>query len=103
MGGNGQCIRFSFFSKVVIRAKSRNALGDPKEKENILCELNVIRQVTHVFQSSMVRNAWKSKQELTVHGWVYNIEDGFLKDLNVSVNNLISASRIMDNMKSKPG
>lgn len=47
-----------------------------------LCELNVQEQVTNVCNTSVVRNAWKSGAELCVHGWIYNINDGILKDLN---------------------
>jgi carbonic anhydrase len=56
-----------------------------KEKLNRMCELNVIEQVKNVCRTAIVRNAWKSGQELTVHGWIYNIEDGILKDLDVCV------------------
>ncbi len=50
-----------------------------------LCELNVIEQVTNVCQASIVRDAWERGQELAVHGWIYGIGDGLLRDLNVTV------------------
>jgi carbonic anhydrase len=58
-----------------------------KEKVNRLCELNVIEQVVNVCQTTIVQAAWKLKQDLAVHGWIYSIEDGILKDLNICVTN----------------
>ena len=54
------------------------------KKLYLLCELNVIEQVTNVCNSTIVQNAWKNGVELSVHGWVYGIEDGILKDLGTS-------------------
>jgi carbonic anhydrase len=50
-----------------------------------LCELNVIEQVKHVTQTTIVRDAWTRGQALTVHGWIYGLSDGRLRDLGVSV------------------
>ncbi|MCC4273133.1 MAG: carbonate dehydratase [Marinomonas sp.] len=50
-----------------------------------MCELNVIEQVANVCQTSIVRNAWKRGQELTVHGWCYSIKNGHITDLNVTI------------------
>ena len=52
-----------------------------------LCELNVIEQVVHVCQTTSVQDAWVKQQPLTVHGWVYDLKDGMLRDLGVSVAN----------------
>ncbi len=49
-----------------------------------LCELNVIDQVQNVANTTIVREAWERGQELTVHGWIYGIKDGLLRDLKVS-------------------
>ncbi len=49
---------------------------------DLLCELNVREQVTNVSSTSIVQSAWKKGSDLTVHGWIYNIEDGILKDLD---------------------
>ena len=54
-----------------------------RERCNLLCELNVMEQVANVCHTSIVQNAWKSGQDLTVHGWIYSIEDGILRDLDV--------------------
>lgn len=58
---------------------------DEKERVNLLCELNVIEQVTNVCKTSTLQSAWKNNQNVTVHGLVYNLSDGILKNLNVSV------------------
>jgi carbonic anhydrase len=62
-----------------------DGLQTEKEKIDLLCELNVIEQVSNICHTTIVQNAWKSGQELTVHGWIYSIEDGILKDLNVCI------------------
>ncbi len=50
-----------------------------------LCELNVIEQVRHVTQTDIVRDAWKRGRDLIIHGWIYRLSDGRLRDLRVSV------------------
>lgn len=59
---------------------------DPTERVNRLCELNVIEQVANICKTTTLINAWKNEQDVTVHGIVYNLHDGILKDLNVSAN-----------------
>ena len=54
-------------------------------KLDLLCELNVIEQVTNVCNTTIVRNAWKKGVDLSVHGWIYNIQNGILRDLNACV------------------
>jgi carbonic anhydrase len=53
-----------------------------------LCELNVIEQVVNVCETSILRDAWERGQEVAVHGWVYGIADGILRDLGVTVSSL---------------
>ncbi len=60
-----------------------DALGSEQERVDVLCELNVIEQVANVCYTTIVQSAWKSGQELAVHGWIYGIADGILKDLDV--------------------
>jgi carbonic anhydrase len=62
-----------------------DAIENKEEKLKVLCELNVIEQVANVCNTTILKNAWLAKQDITVHGFVYNIHDGILKDLNVSV------------------
>ena len=54
-------------------------------KLNLLCELNVVEQVNNVCNSTIVQSAWRTGADLTVHGWIYSINDGVLKDLNTSI------------------
>jgi len=56
-----------------------------ERKLDLLCELNVIEQVANVCNTTTVQNAWKNGSELSVHGWIYNIENGILKDLDTCV------------------
>lgn len=55
-----------------------------KNRFDRLCELNVIEQLKNVSNTPIVQGAWKRGQELTVHGWIYDIKNGILKDLNTS-------------------
>ena len=50
-----------------------------------LCELNVSDQVLNVSKTTIVQNAWNRGQELAIHGWIYGISDGLLRDLNISI------------------
>lgn len=61
------------------------ALKTEAERHRRLCELNVIEQVASVSQTTIVREAWSRGQNLTVHGWIYDIADGLLRDLEVSI------------------
>jgi carbonic anhydrase len=62
-----------------------DALGTEAERHSCLCELNVIEQVVNVCQTTVVRDAWARGQALAVHGWVYALSDGLLKDLGMCV------------------
>jgi len=55
------------------------------ERLDRLCELNVMEQVRNVANTSIVKNAWKQGKELSVHGWVYDVSNGILQDLNMCV------------------
>ena len=56
-----------------------------EEKIDRLCELNVIEQVRNVAHTTIVQDAWQRGQALTIHGWIYSIKNGLLRDLDVSV------------------
>lgn len=70
-----------------VRHRHQKILNDRHEDEacNRLCELNVIEQVMNVCRTTIVRDAWERKQPLAVHGWIYGIQDGLLRDLNMTV------------------
>jgi carbonic anhydrase len=59
------------------------APGAPRHAR--LCELNVIEQVSNVCQTTVVRDAWSRGQALSVHGWIYGLDDGRMRDLEISV------------------
>ena len=60
---------------------------DGSQRLNKLCELNVIEQVANVCQTTIVQGAWERGQELAVHGWIYGLSDGLIRDLNISTSN----------------
>ena len=71
-----------------VRKKHQGLLaksGGDTEAAARLCELNVIEQVANVCQTTIALDAWERGQELTVHGWIYGLQDGLLRDLNVTV------------------
>ena len=60
-------------------------LDNERARLNRLCELNVIDQVRHVCQTTIMQDAWTRSQRITVHGWIYDVGDGLLRDLRCSV------------------
>lgn len=64
-----------------------DAIADPIQRADKLCELNVVEQVENLCRTTVVQNAWKSGQALAVHGWVYRVDDGILRDLSICISN----------------
>lgn len=62
-------------------------VSDENERLDRLCELNVIEQVLNVGRTTIVQSAWQRGQELVIHGWIYGLENGLLRDLGVSIDN----------------
>jgi carbonic anhydrase len=62
-----------------------HAAGGEQERTSVLCELNVIEQVGNVCQTTIVKDAWERGQPLTVHGWIYGLTDGIIRNLGLSV------------------
>lgn len=62
-----------------------DAMTDERERFSRLCELNVIEQVANVCNTTIVQNAWKRGQELSVHGLIYSLKDGILRNMDVTV------------------
>jgi carbonic anhydrase len=58
---------------------------EPRDRHDRMCELNVIEQVVNVCQTTIVQDAWERGQELTVHGWVYSLKDGLLRDQGMTI------------------
>jgi len=62
-----------------------SSITKAEEKVNRLCELNVIEQVKNVANTGIIQSAWGKNQPVTIHGWIYAISDGLLKDMNSCV------------------
>lgn len=62
-----------------------DAIEDKAQRLELLCELNVVSQVSNVCHTTIVQNAWRRGQPLAIHGWVYSLADGLLKDLDCTV------------------
>ena len=63
-----------------------DAIPNENARLDRLCELNVAQQVSNVCNTTIVQNAWQRGEVLNVHGWVYKLNDGLLRDLNLCVN-----------------
>lgn len=71
-----------------VREKHERRLPPPADftrRSARLCELNVVEQVAHVCQTSILRDAWERGQAVTVHGWIYGLHDGLLSDLKTTI------------------
>jgi len=64
---------------------SLNAIRDREGRITRLCELNVIEQAVNVAQTTVVQDAWARGQEVAVHGWAYDLKDGVIRDLKMSM------------------
>ncbi len=72
--------------KDVIRFNAEKFEGlSHNEQLDLLCELNVKEQVTNVSNTTIVQDAWKAGRELSIHGWIYSIDNGILKDLDTGL------------------
>jgi len=65
-----------------------NAIEDDDARFDRLCELNVIEQVHNVCRTTIVQQAWEQGQDLSVHGLIYNLKDGLLRDLETVLSGL---------------
>ena len=74
-------------------------VDDENEKWKLLCEINVKEQVSNLAKSIPVSRAWEANEEITLHGWIYGINDGLLKDLDVTCDSLETSKVILKNLK----
>ncbi|MBM3152222.1 MAG: carbonate dehydratase [Chloroflexi bacterium] len=65
-----------------------------EERINRLCEMNVIEQVINVGNTTIVQEAWQRNQTVTIHGWIYAISDGLLKDMDACVSSISDLARL---------
>ena len=75
-------------------AAELGALTDETQRLNRLCELNVVAQVLHVGETTVVQDAWSRGKKVEIHGWIYDLHDGLLKDLQVGVNGAAELARM---------
>ncbi|HSK65253.1 MAG TPA: carbonate dehydratase [Pyrinomonadaceae bacterium] len=68
-------------------------IEDESQRLDRLCELNVVEQVINASRTTIVQNAWERGQELVVHGWIYGLEDGLLRDLEISIDSAEELTR----------
>jgi carbonic anhydrase len=71
-----------------VHQKHERYLGETlslRQRADRLCELNVIEQVVNVCQTTVIQDAWQRGQEVTVHGWVYGLQDGLLNELGMTI------------------
>ena len=62
-----------------------DTIADPNERLDRLCQLNVAEQVLNVGETTIVQDAWSRGQELEIHGWIYGLKDGLIRDLEISI------------------
>jgi len=62
-----------------------DSIDDPTERLDRLCQLNVAEQVLNVGATTIVQDAWSHGQELEIHGWIYGLKDGLLRDLEITI------------------
>jgi carbonic anhydrase len=60
-------------------------IGEPRAKEDRLCELNVAEQVRNIARTTIVQDAWRNGHDVQLHGWIYGLKDGIITDLGVSL------------------
>lgn len=72
-------------SEVATRHRAELAALSDRDRVDRLCEINVIEQVRHVCQTTILERAWRRGQSLAVHGWIYGIHNGRLADLEVTI------------------
>lgn len=72
------------------------AIPDMTARVDRLCEYNVLEQVENLCRTTIVQTAWKNGQKLAVHGWVYRVDDGILRDLDICINAVDELPKLRD-------
>jgi carbonic anhydrase len=70
-------------------------LGAGEQAVDRLCELNVLEQALNVCRTTIVKDAWNRGQSLSVHGWIYSVADGLLKDLGFCATGAQDATQVL--------
>ena len=74
-------------------SENLDKISDNHLRINKLCELNVVEQVINVCQTTILQDAWERKHNISVHGWIYGINDGLLKDLNMCISDSLEINQ----------
>lgn len=72
---------------ICITHREELAAVDGERRVDLLCELNVKAQVANVARTRIIQNAWLRGQQLNIHGWIYSVRDGLLRDLDTTITN----------------
>lgn len=87
-----------------VRVRYRSMLDELQtvnQRHSRLCELNVIDQVVNVSETTIVRDAWAHGRQLAIHGWVYDLKDGLLRDLETTISTESELAEIPDKARAK--
>lgn len=66
-------------------AEQLDKIEDKNERLDRLCELSIVDQVSHLANTPIMQQAWRNGRDITIHGWVYGLKDGLIRDLDCSV------------------
>ncbi len=83
-------------------AMVRDIAGEPGQTDR-LCELNVIEQAVNVCQTTVMQGAWARGQQVAIHGWIYSLADGLLRDLGVCVSGQQEIAPVYDEALARLG
>lgn len=72
-----------------------DAIHDPETRVNFICEKNVLAQVRSLSRDPFVTDAWRRGQPVSIHGWIYSIRDGLVRDLETTVGDAEEAGRLV--------
>lgn len=85
------------------RRKTLNEIEDLDARVNFICEENVRSQVLSVAQNPFVRDAWRRRQPVAIHGWIYSIRDGLLRSLDMSISKPSQAAQLRKALQTPDG
>lgn len=77
-------------------ARLLDACPDTQSRLDRLCELNVVEQVLNVAQTTVLQEAWNRGQDITVHGWIFGLDNGLAQDLHISINSRDGLQEVYD-------
>ncbi len=77
-----------------LHAEELDAIADEEQRFDRFAELNVIEQVFDLSKTSIIQNAWRSRELPMIHGWIYHLRNGLIQDLNVSLHSKSKLPRI---------